>query len=314
MINDDQIKAKVSPFAIRPGEIKTFDGKDGYVSMNQIVHKINIGHINELHFAILDLVNEFEFITSRQLYQLLTCKGFDPKSQDKLNNKLDQLVKSKILTRYYFNSDEGKGIYRIYCLEKMGKYLLNSKEVECHWQPSDNTKPVAMIKKRLAGNQVIIAFLRKVKAFNGYVVKPTLKGKMSGKIFKATGGSIKLTKNQKSIDFLFEVIRREDNWQKKLVDKMTLYKDFYENYVPGDSNFQSIPQLILVCEDDTHMAETFKEIITNQVEISKIRLYYTTDLRQNSDSLENILMGFKLNPETNKYMIENIDLKLLGTE
>ena len=311
MVDDNEIKAKVSPFAIREGEIKTFDGKDGYVSMNQIVHKINIGHINDIHFAILDLVNEFEFITSRQLFQLLTYKGIDPKSQDKLNNKLEQLVKSKILTRYYFNSEEGKGIYRIYCLEKMGKYLLTSKETDCHWQPSDNTKPVAMIKKRLAGNQVLIAFLRKVKAFDGYVVKPAINAKVAGKIFKATGGAIKLTKNQKSIHFLFEVIRRESDWQKKLVDRMRLYKDFYDNYVPGDSGFPSMPQLILVCEDDNHMAEVFREIVVNQVSIDKIRLYYTTDLRQNLDSLENVLLGFKLNPETNKYNIENIDLKLL---
>ena len=91
MVEDNQIKAQISPFAIREGEIKTFDGKDGYVSMNQIVHKINIGHINEIHFAILDLVNEFEFITSRQLYQMLEIKGFDPKSQDKLNNKLEEI-------------------------------------------------------------------------------------------------------------------------------------------------------------------------------------------------------------------------------
>ena len=48
MVEDNNIKAQVSPFAIREGEIKTFDGKDGYVSMNQIVHKINIGHINEI--------------------------------------------------------------------------------------------------------------------------------------------------------------------------------------------------------------------------------------------------------------------------
>ena len=177
MVEDNHIKAQISPFAIREWEIKTFDGKDGYVSMNQIVHKINIGHINEIHFAILDLVNEFEFITSRQLYQMLEIKGFDPKSQDKLNNKLEQLVKSKILTRYYFTSEEGKGIYRIYCLEKMGKYLLNSKETECKWQPSDNTKPVAMIKKRLAGNQTLIAYLRKVKAFDSYIVKPAINAK-----------------------------------------------------------------------------------------------------------------------------------------
>ena len=310
MVEDSDIKAQVSPFAIREGEIKTFDGKDGYVSMNQIVHKINIGHINEIHFAILDLVNEFEFITSRQLYQMLEIKGIDPKSQDKLNNKLDQLVKSKILTRYYFNSDEGKGIYRIYCLEKMGKYLLESKEIDCKWQPSDNTKPVAMIKKRLAGNQTLIAYLRKVKAFDSYIVKPAINAKVTGKIFKATGGAVKLTKNNKSIQFVFEVIRRESDWQKKLVEKMRLYKEFYDNFIPGDSGFSNMPQLILICEDEKNMAEAFKEIVTNQVEISQIKLYFTTDLRQNKETLEDTLVEFKL--VDGKYKMENIELKLLG--
>ena len=310
MVEDNQIKAQVSPFAIREGEIKTFDGKDGYVSMNQIVHKINIGHITDIHFAILELVNQFEFITSRQLYQMLEIKGIDAKSQDKLNNKLEALVKSKILTRYYFTSEEGKGIYRIYCLEKMGKYLLNSKEIECKWQPSDNTKPVPMIKKRLAGNQTLIAYLRKVKAFDDFVVKPSLTAKTAGKVFKATGGSVKLTKNKKSIQFLFEVIRREPDWKKKLVEKMRLYQDFYANFVPGDSGFSTMPQLIFVCEDEKHMAETFKEIITNQVEIPQLKLYFTTDLRQNEETLENTLVEFKLVDE--KYKMENIELKLLG--
>lgn len=309
MVEDSQIKAQVSPFAIREGEIKTFDGKDGYVSMNQIVHKINIGHINEIHFAILEIVNEFEFITSRQLYQMLEIKGIDPKSQDKLNNKLDQLVKSKILTRYYFTSDEGKGIYRIYCLEKMGKYLLNSKEIDCKWQPSDNTKPVAMIKKRLAGNQTLIAYLRKVKAFDSYVVKPAITAKVAGKLFKASGGSVKLTKNGKSIQFVFEAIRREEDWQKKTVDKMKLYKDFYENFVPGDSGFSGMPQLILICEDDKHIVESFKEIVKNQVEISQIKLYFTTDLRQNNETLEETLVEFKV--VDGKYKMENVELKLL---
>ena len=311
MVEDSQIKAQISPFAIRKGEIKTFDGKDGYVSMNQIVHKINTGHITDIHFAILELVNEFEFITSRQLYQMLEIKGFDPKSQDKLNNKLESLVKSKILTRYYFNSDEGKGIYRIYSLEKMGKYLLGTREIECKWQPSDNTKPVAMIKKRLAGNQILIAYLKKVGSFDSYVVKPALNAKTLGKVFKATGGCVKLTKSGKSIDFLFEVVRRENDWQKKLIDKMKFYKDFYDNFVQMDSGFKSVPQLIIVCEDEKHMAETFKEIVVNQIEFDKIKLYYTTDLRQNSESLMDSLTEFKLNPETNKYKAENVELKLL---
>ena len=184
MVEDEQIKTTISPFAMREGEIKTFDGKDGYVSINQIINKINIGHITDIHFKILELVNEFEFITSRQLFQLLEINGFDPKTQDKLNGKLDQLVKTKILTRYYFTAEDGKGIFRIYCLEKMGKYLLNSRGIECKWQPTDNTKTVAMIKKRLAGNQVITSYLRKVKAFDSYKVKPVFSAKQNGKVFK----------------------------------------------------------------------------------------------------------------------------------
>ena len=313
MVEDNQIKAQVSPFAIRKGEIKVFDGKDGYVSMNQVVHKINIGQITDLHFAIVYLVNEFEFITSRQLMQMLQIKGYDVKPQDKLNNKLESLVKSKILTRYYFNSEEGKGIYRIYCLEKMGKYLLDTRDdVECKWQLSDNTKPVAMIKKRLAGNQVIIAYLKKVKVFDSYTVKVPITAKTMGKIFKPSGGTVKLTKSGKSINFLFEVIRREPEWKKKIVDKMKFYQDFYNNFIPMDSGFKSLPQLILVCEDERHMAEVFREIITNNIKFDKIKLYYTTDLRQNDESLEGSLTEFMLDEKTNKYKAQNIDLKLLN--
>ena len=311
MVEDSQIKAEVSPFAIREGEIKVFDGKDGYVSMNQIINKINLGHITDIHFEILEIVNEFEFITSRQIYQLLQIKGIDVKSQDKLNKKLEQLIKTKILTRYYFHSEDGKGIYRIYCLEKMGKYLLNSRDIECKWQPTDNVKPVSLIKKRLAGNQTLLAYLRKVKAFDSYVVKPTLTAKTIGKQFKATGGSVKLTKNNKSISFLFEVIRREDDWKNKLVEKMRLYQDFYDNFIPGDSGFSIIPQLIFICEDEKHTAEAFKLIVTKGLEISKIKLYFTTDLRQNEESLEDTLIEFKLDEATNKYKVADVELRLL---
>ncbi len=312
MVEDNEIKATVSPFAIREGELKVFDGKDGYVSMNQIIHRINIGHITDIHFAIMELVNEFEFITSRQLFQMLEWKKIDVGSQDKLNNKLEQLVKTKILTRYYFDSEDGKGIYRIYCLEKMGKYLLNSRGIECKWQPTDNTKPVPMIKKRLAGNQTLIAYLRKVKAFDSYTPKPSFTAKQAGKTFKASGGSVKLTKNNKSIEFVFEVIRREEDWEKKLADKMKLYKDFYENFQVGDSGYMGLPQLILICEDEKHMAESFKIIVMNHLEISNIKLYFTTDLRQNEETLEKTLVDFKLDEETQKYRMENVEVKLLG--
>ena len=311
MIEDSMIEATQSPFAMREGEIKVFDGKDGYVSMNQIINKINIGHITDLHFEILNLVNEFEFITSRQLCQMLDYRKIEYKSQDKLNNKLDQMVKSKILTRYYFSSEEGRGIFKIYCLEKMGKYLLTSREIECKWQPADNTKPIAMIKKRLAGNQAIIAYLQKVTAFDSYTVKRAITAKSLGKTFKPTGGSVKLTKASKSIEFIFEVIRREQDWQKKLSDKINMYKDFYKNFVPGDSGYSMMPQLIFVCEDEKNMVEVFKEIVTKRLEIPEIKFYFTTDLRQVSESINGTLTAFVLDETTNKYKAETVKLKLL---
>ena len=310
MVEDEEIKTSISPFAMREGEIKTFDGKDGYISINQIINKINIGHITDIHFKILELVNEFEFITSRQIYQILETRGADLKSQDKLNNKLDQLIKMKILTRYYFTAEEGKGIYRIYCLEKMGKYLLNSRGIECKWQPTDNTKPVGMIKKRLAGNQVIISYLRKVKAFDSYKVKPVFTAKQTGKNFKLHAG-IKLSKAGKSADLVFEAVRREENWEKKLIDRMNLLKDFYENFVQFDSGYEIKPQLVLLCEDDKHTIETFKVIVSNNLEISNMKICFTTDLKQNSTSLVNSLTEFVLDETTEKYKIQELNLKIL---
>ena len=310
MVEDEKIKTTVSPFAMKEGEIKTFDGKDGYVSINQIIHRINLGHITEIHFKILELVNEFEFMTSRQIYQILVHRNVDIKSQDKLNNKLEQLIKTKILTRYFFSSEDGKCIYRVYCLEKMGKYLLNSRNIECKWQPTDNTKPVSMIKKRLAGNQIIIAYMRKVKAFDSYIVKPAITAKKAGKILKANAG-IRLVKRGVSVDFIFEAVRREEEWEKHFEDRMRLYQDFYENFVQFDSGYEKAPQFILVAEDEKHMIEIFKIIVTKGLNIKNMRIYFTQDLNQNSASLDKSLVEFGTD-ENGKYKMNVVEVKLLG--
>ena len=72
-----------------------------------------------------------------------------------------------------------------------------------------------------------------------------------------------------------------------------------------------MPQLILVCEDDKHMAETFKQIVTNSLELSNITLLFTTDLRQNEENLSKSLIQFKLDETTQKYKVQNVELKLL---
>ena len=58
------------------------------------------------------------------------------------------------------------------------------------------------------------------------------------------------------------------------------------------------------------MAECFREIITNKVEIPQIKMLFTTDLRQNEETLANTLVEFKL--IDGKYKMENVELKLIG--
>ena len=73
-----------------------------------------------------------------------------------------------------------------------------------------------------------------------------------------------------------------------------------------------MPQLIFICEDEKHMAETFRTIIVNQVEIKQLKLYFSTDLRQNEGTLAKTLVEFKQDPETKKYKMEDVEVKLLG--
>ncbi len=309
MVEDNEIKAEVSPFAVRNGEIKVFDGKDGYVSMNQILQKINKNQITDIHFEILNLLNQFEFLTSRQMMMLLELKNIEIADQDKLNKRLEQLVKCKIVTRYYFKAENESGIFRVYAMEKMGKYLLTSREIDCKWQPSDNAKPVYMIKQKLAGNQLIIAYLRKVKSIKSFELKPKITSKTYQKTFKPIA-RIDFNYNNNVISFVYEVIRRNEGWEKDLVDRMKLWKDFYDNFVQMDSNFVNLPQLVFVCEDERHTAEVFKTLVMNQINIKEINYYYTTDLLQNEENLEDSLYSFY--EENGKYKRKRVSASILS--
>lgn len=311
MVEDKEIKAPKSPFAMRENEIKVFDGKDGYASIDRVVNKIDMGIINELHFQILEIINDFQFITSRQIFQLLKFRGVDIKSQDKVNKKLEDLIKTKVITRYYFSSSEGKGIYRIYCLDKNGKYLLNSRGIKTEWQITDNTKPVYMIKKRLAGNQAIIAYMQKVGAYKGYVVNPGLFAKRQNTKFQASGGQVILVKNDIKIDIIFEVVRRNPGWEEKFMEKIKLYENFYKNFQAKDCGFDKKPQLIIIGEDDNHIIEIFKNLKKVDAELDGIEVCYTTDLKQLEESLDKSLIVFRMDPVTQRYKLEIMQTPIL---
>ncbi len=321
MINDKEVKTRVSPFAVRPNEIKVFDGKEGFASINQVVFKMDMGYISEDHIKALEVVNEFGFVTSRQVTQVLDFRGKlghieEEKRQDKVAKWLEDLTKSKVLARYYFQTESGKSSYRAYALDKIATYILKQRNVVTNWQPTDNTKPAYALKRKLAGNQIIIAYMQKVGAFEQANPNLLLLSKKYNVKFKPTGGTVKLKDGKEDVDIIFEVVRRNEEWQTMLAEKLQLYSDFYENFAKNDAGFYNPPKLFFVGEDVNHNAEIFRIIKKVGVVLKDDELYFTTDLEQLESSLEKTISMFEFDKENNKYRLVQKELEILkpGTE
>ncbi len=316
MINDTEVKTKVSPFAVRENEVKVFDGKEGFASINQVVFKMDMGYIGENHIKALEVVNEYGFVTSRQVTQILELRGKlqeieKEKRQDRVAKWLEDLTKSKVLSRYAFETEAGRSSYRVYALEKIATYILKQRNIVTNWQPTDNTKPAYALKRKLAGNQIIIAYMTKVGAFVEANPNLLLFSKKYNVKFKPTGGLVKLDDGTEEKNYVFEVVRRNEDWQNMLAEKLQLYADFYENFAKNDAGFYEPPQIVFVGEDVNHNAEIFRIAKKIGFNINDEDMYFTTDLAQLEDSLENTISVFEYDKENNKYKLTAKSLDIL---
>ncbi len=324
MVSDKEVKTAVSPFAARLNEQKVFDGKEGYTSINQVVFKMDMGYINESHIMALEIVNEFGFVTSRQVTQILELRGkLNDLEEDKRQNKvakwLEDLSKSKVVARYFFENEGGKSSYRIYAMDKIATYILKQRNIATSWQSTEKTKPAYAVKRKLAGNQIIIAYMQKVAAFNMADPNVLLYSKKYGVKFKPTGGLIKLKNEVEEQNFVLEIVRTNENWEAMFNEKLQLYIDFFENFTKNDAGFSEKPQLIFVGEDKKHIGEIFRIIKTEMMKLQKNGvtvfndedIYFTTELRHIKENIEDSISVFELEVDTKKYKIVTKQLDIL---
>ena len=275
-----------------------------------------MGYISENHIKALEVVNEYSFVTSRQVTQILELRGKldeieKEKRQDRVAKWLEDLTKSKVLSRYAFETEAGRSSYRVYALEKIATYILKQRNIVTNWQPTDNTKPAYALKRKLAGNQIIIAYMTKVGAFVEANPNLLLFSKKYNVKFKPTGGLIKLDDGKNDINFVVEVVRRNEDWQNMLAEKLQLYADFYENFAKNDAGFYELPQMVFVGEDVNHNAEIFRIAKKIGFNIKDEDMYFTTDLEQLEDTLENTISVFEFDAENNKYKLVTKTLDIL---
>lgn len=306
LIKDEEVQAKQSPFAIMENEKKINDGYDGYTSMQLVLNRIEKGLINEEDLLILMYINEYEFMTSRQINKLLDFEGKSFDTYKKLNRKLEKMLKNKLINRTYFGSFGTKAAYKVYSLDKNGKYILEAKGIKVKWVPTDNLKGVAEMKSRLAANQAIIAIKEKCKNYISSKSKRRIRGKNVNKSVSAKG-FIELKYNDAVAQVILEVPRREENWKEVMLTRLKTYEDFYNNFEEGDSGFILPPYMLFVCEDKKHMAELYEIIVLNKIKLENI--YFTYDLIQMEDDLSKSWFVFE-NAE-NAINLVQLDIDLL---
>lgn len=316
MVSDKEVKTVVSPFAVRENEVKVFDGKEGFASINQVVFKMDMGYINEYHIKALEVVNEFGFVTSRQVTQVLDVRGKlndieEDKKQNKVAKWLEDLTKSKVIARYFFQSESGKSSYRAYAMDKIATYILKQRNIPTTWQPTDNTKPAYAVKRKLAGNQIIIAYMQKVAAFEEVNPNILLFSKKYNVKFKPTGGMVTLKNGADELNFVFEVVRRNEDWQNMFAEKVQLYSDFYENFAINDAGFYNPPQVVFVGEDVQHIAEMFRIIKKVSTTLEDEDMYFTTELKHLEPTLENSISVFEVDNDSKKYKLVTKHLDIL---
>ena len=159
--------------------------------------------------------------------------------------------------------------------------------------------------------QIIIAYMTKVAAFEEANPNVLLFSKKYNVKFKPTGGMVKLLGKEKEENYIFEVVRRNEDWQNMLAEKLQLYADFYENFAKNDAGFYEPPQIVFVGEDVNHNAEIFRIAKKIGFNIKDEDMYFTTDLAQLEDSLESTINVFEYDNENNKYKLVTKELEIL---
>lgn len=302
-----KVKAVKSPFAIRDGEIKIFEtDRIKNRSMDLVLNKFENGPMDDSHENILKIISILGFCTSKQIlsYAYSQQINLKIKSQDKLTNKIDSLGKIGLVEIIRFQSDNGKGIFRVYNISELGelflkKYLKEKRALYFSDMPILHTY---RIKRILAVNQYALACMEKVSSsiklycqesifINGNEkIKPNVILEYSEYVFFLEGMRriVDLKEDEKEkqeADILYKIERYQ-------ILLENFYKIRYINKNPAYIHGKK-PFVIFVCEDYEHAVEIMRNIGEGMFSNA---IFFTHDLQIFQSDFEFSL--YKINRKT----------------
>lgn len=273
------LRQKEGEVVIVPADLKqTFENKFTLnIGKNEIIKMKNSNVITERDIKIAKFLFQFKFATAEQIYKLLG----EESSKVNLKNRLDKLVKYRVLNKFMLSEHEEERIapdaFEIYCLDLGGRYLLShySNEDTSDWYSTINMKSSEIISKNLLVTEFFIRVMQtcgsKVSHFKA---EPELR---VGKKNVVPSFEMCMKVNGQTKYFIGEVVREYDfpvyirEKAQKLESLLTTnaWKKYYY-----DS--ESEPILFVFADSDLTALETGK-LITETTEIKNFRI--STDER-----------------------------------
>ena len=276
-----------SPFVIVQGEQREIEhfGND-YVSIYQIIFDVKHNYINEIHYKILEIVNKHRYVTSKQITDIMNYYKFDT-TQERIKRAMKICLKKQLLERCFFANNGGCSSYKVYSLGKNGADLLRYRGNKSYWNPLESVEKPDKIKKVLATNQIITAYMKCSHDFKNYYINQIITAKEDD-IATVRASAIIYTEQN---DYVYEVIRRKENWEKCLCDKLTRYEKVFENIEFTNLEFDKKPKFV-ICGEDKEQNIEISDLLKG-IDFKNLRILYTVDKLNLVENFENSIYEIK---------------------
>lgn len=308
VLSDSNITAIDSPFRTFLDEKQEFEIATPLVELRRVIQQYQSGGITDRMINILDIIIQHRNITSRQIWQMYLLKYKKYIKRTHLDRTLERMASKGLIAQFKLvNSYNGKSHYKVYSPEYNGIRLYSAiKNENISWKKTDTLQKAYNIKKNLAANQFLVAFLKnydlsyKIQGRlawtkgNGMsdsgVVKPALE-----LTFRQAGDG-----NLESIVFLVEVLRTYEGWKEQFEEKLERYGKYLKSV---EETRELKKYFIIICSESMEQSADAIHSFYEIVHVRKVNglkdtmLYFITDMdlldRNVKDDLLQNLQGME---------------------
>lgn len=277
------------------------DSKRKLFDLVSALNKGSLGGIGPFEINILEWIAKLRYVSSTMLVDLIKAGyvSFGWRSdvtQAKLSKIISRMADYQLitLTRFVTVNDDGSldssnySVMRIITLGRNGSILLHElgKNVT-RYNAFDIFQDGNTVKRFLTANQWLVYWLKTYKYEIGENYETSCIIHLKG--VEYVGARLYATVTINDCTMVAEPVRRVEEfelvsnkqWLREKIERLSLLFDNLDQLYHGkdEINFPQRPIIVLVCEDDAHMLETWNSIKSLLPEINNQEIWFSSDLR-----------------------------------